>query len=154
MAKPDKYNASARFAPRNSNDLNANLFGDFWRIWVGEMGGRMGGGLQVQATPSGAQLVHTQLSDPLRDIIVEINKDSNNVMARQLLLASGAKQFGRTVQRKSAAAVGQWLESRGLHFNNLRIENGSGLSRVERISAREMGEMLVDSITTALTVTT
>ena len=132
-------------APRNSNDLNANLFGDFWRIWVGEMGGRMGGGLQVQATPSGAQLVHTQLSDPLRDIIVEINKDSNNVMARQLLLASGAKQFGAPgTTQKGAAAVGQWLESRGLHFNHLRIENGSGLSRVERISAREMGEMLVD----------
>ena len=132
-------------APRNSNDLNANLFGDFWRIWVGEMGGSMGGGLQIQPMSGGAQLVHTHLSAPLRDIIVEINKDSNNVMARQLLLAVGAKQFGAPgTTQKGAAAVGQWLESRGLHFNNLRIENGSGLSRVERISAREMGEMLVD----------
>ena len=132
-------------APRNSNDLNANLFGDFWRIWLGEMGGSMGGGLQIQPMSGGAQLVHTHLSAPLRDIIVEINKDSNNVMARQLLLAVGAKQFGAPgTTQKGAAAVGQWLESRGLHFNNLRIENGSGLSRVERISAREMGEMLVD----------
>ncbi len=132
-------------APRNTNDLNANLFGDFWRIWVGEMGGRMNGGLQIQATPAGAQLVHTNLSAPLRDIIVEINKDSNNVMARQLLLAMGAKQFGAPgTTQKGAAAEGQWLESRGLHFTNLRVENGSGLSRVERISAREMGEMLMD----------
>lgn len=132
-------------APRNSNDLNANLFGDFWRIWVGEMGGQLGGGLQIGPTPAGAQLVQTHHSTPLRNIIVEINKDSNNVMARQLLLSMGAQQHGAPgTTQKGAAAVGQFLESRGLRFNNLRIENGSGLSRNERISAREMGEMLVD----------
>lgn len=131
--------------PRAVVDLNANLFGDFWRMWVGEMGGHLNGGLQVRPTPPGAQLVHTHQSVPLRDIIVEINKDSNNVMARQLLLSLGAKQLGAPgTTQKGAAAVGQWLESRGLRFSNLRIENGSGLSRVERISAREMGEMLVD----------
>lgn len=132
-------------APRNSGDLNANLYGDFWRIWVGEMGGQVGGGLEIAPTPSGAQLVQTHHSDPLSVIIREINKDSNNVMARQLLLAMGAKQYGAPgTTQKGAAAVGQWLESRGLHFSNLSIENGCGLSRVERISAREMGEMLVD----------
>lgn len=132
-------------APRNANDLNANLFGDFWKIWVGEMGGHLNGGLQIGPTPGGAQLVHTHHSQPLRNIIVEINKDSNNVMARQLLLSMGAKQHGAPgTTQKGAAAVGQWLESRGLRFSNLRIENGSGLSRSERISAREMGEMLVD----------
>jgi D-alanyl-D-alanine carboxypeptidase/D-alanyl-D-alanine-endopeptidase (penicillin-binding protein 4) len=132
--------------PRNGSDLNANLFADFWRIWVGEMGGSLNGGLQVQAVPGGAHLVNTQYSAPLRDIIVEINKESNNVKARQLLLSAGAKQFGAPgTTQKGAGAVGQWLESRGLHFSNLRIENGSGLSRVERISTREMGEMLIDA---------
>lgn len=132
--------------PRNSNDLNANLFGDFWRIWVGEMGGSLNGGLQVQALPGGAQLVNTHYSAPLRDILVEINKESNNVKARQLLLSMGAKQFGAPgTTQKGAGAVGQFLESRGLRFSNLKIENGSGLSRMERISTREMGEMLVDA---------
>lgn len=134
-----------RLAPRNTRDLNANLFADFWRIWNAEMGGNLGGGLQIGSTPAGAQLVQTHLSAPLREIIMEINKDSNNVMARQLLLSVGAKQLGAPgTTQKGAAAVGQWLESRGLRFSNLRIENGSGLSRVERISAREMGEMLID----------
>ncbi len=131
--------------PRNTSDLSANLFGDFWKIWVGEMGGHLNGSLQVRAVPQGAQLVHTHYSAPLRNIIVEINKDSNNVMARQLLLSMGAKQHGAPgTTQKGAVAVGQFLESRGLRFSNLRIENGSGLSRVERISAREMGEMLID----------
>ena len=132
--------------PRNGSDLNANLFADFWRIWVGEMSGSMNGGLQAQSLPGGAQLVNTQYSAPLRDIIVEINKESNNVKARQLLLSAGAKQFGAPgTTQKGAGAVGQWLESRGLRFSNLKIENGSGLSRIERISTREMGEMLVDA---------
>lgn len=133
-------------APRNGGDLNANLFGDFWKIWVGEMGGRLNGGLQVNAVPAGAQLVDTHHSAPLRDVIVEINKESNNVKARQLLLSMGAKQFGAPgTTQKGAGAVGQFMESRGLRFSSLKIENGSGLSRIERISSREMGEMLVDA---------
>jgi D-alanyl-D-alanine carboxypeptidase/D-alanyl-D-alanine-endopeptidase (penicillin-binding protein 4) len=128
-------------APRNSNELNVNLFGDFWRIWVGEMGGHLAGGLRIAGLPGGAQLVHTHHSTPLRNVIAEINKDSNNVMARQLLLSMGAKQHGAPgTTQKGASAVGQFLESRGLRFSNLRIDNGSGLSRSERISAREMGE--------------
>lgn len=132
--------------PRSPADLNANLFGDFWRMWNGEMGGTMEGSLRVGSVPGGSQLIQTHYSNPLRDVIVEINKDSNNVMARQLLLSMGAKQFGAPGNtQKGAQAVGQFLESRGLRFGNLRIENGSGLSRIERISAREMGEMLVDA---------
>lgn len=38
-----------------------------------------------------------------------------------------------------------WLASRGLHFPELRIENGSGLSRTARISARHMGDLLIDA---------
>lgn len=132
--------------PRNTRDLSANLFGDFWKIWVGEMDGRLNGSLQIRAKPAGARLVSTHQSKPLRDILFEINKDSNNVKARQVLLTMGAKQFGAPgTTQKGAGAVGQFMESRGLRFSNLKIENGSGLSRVERISTREMGEMLVDA---------
>lgn len=133
-------NASARA------DLNTNLFGGFWKIWVGEMRGRMDGQFVRGVTPSNAQLVYTNMSRPARDIIMEVNKDSNNVMARQLLLSVGAKQFGAPgTPQKGAQAVGQFLESRGLSFDELRIENGSGLSRIERISARHMGELLADA---------
>jgi D-alanyl-D-alanine carboxypeptidase/D-alanyl-D-alanine-endopeptidase (penicillin-binding protein 4) len=41
--------------------------------------------------------------------------------------------------------VGAWLVSRGLNFPELRIENGSGLSRVARISARHVGDLLMDA---------
>jgi len=135
--------------PRNAkarNDLNTNIFGGFWKLWVGKLRGQMDGHFVRAKTPRTAQLVHTHRSEPLREVIVDINKSSNNVMARQLMLSVGAKQRGVPgTPQKGAAAIGQWLESRGLQFPELRLENGSGLSRIERISARHLGEMLVDA---------
>lgn len=126
--------------------LNVNLFGSFWKIWSGEMGGQMQGTFVRGGTPQSAQLVYTHRSRPLREIIMEVNKDSNNVMARQILLSIGAKQLGAPgTPQKGAQAIGQWLESRGLSFPELRLENGSGLSRIEQITPRHMGEMLVDA---------
>ncbi|KAG1652840.1 3-octaprenyl-4-hydroxybenzoate carboxy-lyase [Nymphon striatum] len=52
---------------------------------------------------------------------------------------------GKGTQRSGANAIGGWLASRGLNFPELRIENGSGLSRHARISARHVGDLLVDA---------
>ncbi len=136
-------------SPRNAKaraDLNVNIFGGFWKLWVGKLRGQMQGRLIRAQVPPNAELIYTHYSPALREVIVEINKDSNNVMARQLMLSVGAKQMGApATPQKGAIAIGQWLESRGLSFPELRLENGSGLSRIERISARHLGEMLVDA---------
>ena len=73
-----------------------------------------------------------------------MNKFSNNVMARQLFLTLSAemmKQPGRA--DRSAQVVQGWLAQKGLGFPELVMENGSGLSRVERISAASMGRLLL-----------
>ncbi len=127
-------------------DLNTNLFGAFWKVWVGRMGKGMQGQLRNGVTPPQAQLVYRHHSRPLRQIITTINKDSNNVMARQLMLSMGAKGTGAPgTPRNGAQVIGSFLESRGLRFPELRIENGAGLSRISRISARSLGEMLVNA---------
>jgi len=66
-------------------------------------------------------------------------------MARQVMLTIGARMNGQGTQRAGANAIGKWLASRGLHFPELRIENGSGLSRHARITARHVGDLLVDA---------
>src|SRR3546814_19516456 len=38
--------------------------------------------------------------------------------------------------------IRQWLAKKGLISPHLVIENGSGLSRAERVSARELGSLL------------
>lgn len=140
---------SSRNMPRSASaraDLNNNLFGAFWKVWVGRMGKGMQGRHRKGTVPPNGQLVFRHQSKPLRQVIPTINKKSNNVMARQLLLTIGAKGTnGAGTPNNGAQVIGRFLASRGLRFPELRIENGSGLSRISRISARSLGEMLVNA---------
>ncbi len=66
------------------------------------------------------------------------------VMARQLYLALGGIALGAPASgEKSARTIRQWLAARRLSFPELVLENGSGLSRVERLSARSLARLLL-----------
>ena len=117
---------------------DAHLAGLFRALWK-ELGGSLQGGIRPGKTPPTAQLLATSESAPLSDQIRDINKFSNNVMARQLYLALGDGSPDIARQR-----IGEWLAGRGLKFDELVIENGSGLSRQERISADSLNRLLLD----------
>ncbi len=118
-------------------------FYTFRKLWR-ELGGSFNGNLKVQDLPIGATKILEQQSDPLGYVIRDINKWSNNLMARQLLLTLAAEKSGTpATEVKGAEAIKAWLAGKGLRFDELVIENGSGLSRIERISAEHLGKMLV-----------
>jgi len=119
------------------------IHGVFKTLWQ-EMGGRFTGGAREAVVPDGATLLHSAISPPLSEIIRVVNKYSNNVMTRQLLLTLGAEKHGApgTVD-KGIAVVHEWLKQRDLEFAELVLENGSGLSRAARISARHLGAVLL-----------
>jgi D-alanyl-D-alanine carboxypeptidase/D-alanyl-D-alanine-endopeptidase (penicillin-binding protein 4) len=117
--------------------------GLFRALWA-ELGGSLAGGIREGTVPRGAMLIARQESPALAELVRDINKFSNNVMARQLYLALGAAAFGApATAEKSERAVRQWLAHKGLDVPGLALENGSGLSRIERISTRGMGNLLV-----------
>ena len=68
-------------------------------------------------------------------LIRDINKFSNNVMTQQLFLTMGAAGGEPGNPARGAAAVRDLLSARGIDAPGLVLENGCGLSRVERISA-------------------
>ena len=112
-------------------------------LWAG-MGGKIAGGLVLAPLPEEAIRWHRHRSPPLSLVIRGINKFSNNVMARNLLLTLGAEQFGAPgTTQKGRQAVEAWLERRGVLLPHLRIDNGAGLSRHSRISARGLGRVLL-----------
>ena len=79
----------------------------------------------------------------LADDVIDINKYSNNVMARQLLLTLALEKMGKPATTSNGELVIQgWLKQNGLDFPGLVIENGSGLSRNEAISAEQMNQLL------------
>ena len=123
------------------------LFTLLWR----ELGGTFAGGVRDMDKPAGARLLLAHRTQTLAEIVRDINKFSNNVMARQLYLALGAITLGAPASsEKSARSVGQWLSGRGLSFPELMLENGSGLSRIERISAKNLGQLLLVAHRTAV----
>ena len=112
-------------------------------LWT-RMGGRIGGGLAHAPLPEGSVLWHRHRSPPLASIVRGINKFSNNVMSRNLLLTLGAEHFGAPgTTDKGRRAVKAWLKRRGVDLPHLRLVNGAGLSRDTRITARGLGRILL-----------
>lgn len=118
-------------------------YGLFRSLWTGA-GASLKGELRVDAVPEDLEPFHTFESLALGDIIRLINKWSNNVMARHLLLTLGAERFGApaTVANGRQAVI-ELLHERGLDFPELRLDNGAGLSRETRISAASLGRLLL-----------
>jgi D-alanyl-D-alanine carboxypeptidase/D-alanyl-D-alanine-endopeptidase (penicillin-binding protein 4) len=116
--------------------------GVFRQLWT-ELGGRIEGGVRAGAVPAGARLLARGESPALAEVVREINKFSNNVMARQLYLTLGAEAAKRPARSADAeAALRAWLAQKELRMPELAIENGAGLSRSDRISAENLGRLL------------
>jgi D-alanyl-D-alanine carboxypeptidase/D-alanyl-D-alanine-endopeptidase (penicillin-binding protein 4) len=119
-----------------------HLFGAFHALWQ-EMGGTLGGRFRLGAVPKQARKIYVRNSRPLAELIRGINKFSNNVMARQLLLTLSAEQYGMpgTVD-KGRQAIGAWLRQNDISSTGLVIDNGAGLSRRVRITPATLGHVL------------
>jgi D-alanyl-D-alanine carboxypeptidase/D-alanyl-D-alanine-endopeptidase (penicillin-binding protein 4) len=117
----------------------AAAFDALWR----DLGGSISGKIRLGQVPKDARQFHRHLSQPLSVIIRDINKNSNNLMARMLFLTLGTKRYGASgTPEKSRDAVAAWLRESGLSMPELMVENGSGLSRDTRISAGSLGDLL------------
>jgi len=118
-------------------------YGLFRALWQ-ESGGILRGGMARRAVPPDATALASLESVPLGDVVASINKFSNNVMARHLLLTLGAERFGApaTVD-KGQRAVQVELAKAGLELPELNVGNGAGLSRETRISARNLTRVLL-----------
>ncbi|MFC0398361.1 D-alanyl-D-alanine carboxypeptidase/D-alanyl-D-alanine endopeptidase [Paraburkholderia rhizosphaerae] len=123
-------------------DHSAFFAGGFLALWK-QTGGTFSGTTREGAVPVGARLVATHQGPPLSDIVHDINKFSNNTMARNLFLTIGAVESKPpATPAKSARAIGSFLKNSALSTEYLTLENGSGLSRNEQITALSLAGLL------------
>ena len=115
---------------------------DVFRALWKEVGGKLDGQVRDGIVPTGASLFDTHYSAPLAEQIRDINKFSNNVMARQLFLTLSLEPDTPASVAHSEQVMRGWLAKNNLHFPELVLENGAGLSRKARISARSMAQLL------------
>ncbi|MES2831117.1 MAG: D-alanyl-D-alanine carboxypeptidase/D-alanyl-D-alanine-endopeptidase [Pseudomonadota bacterium] len=116
------------------------VFRQLWR----DLGGSLQGQVIDGVLPADARLLAERESVALPEVLRDMNKFSNNVIARHLLLTI-ATEVGRMpgTPERGAHAVKSWLAAKGIDNPEVVIENGAGLSRIERISAGTLGRMLV-----------
>ena len=113
------------------------LFRPLWR----ELGGALHGAVREGRVPQSARLAAQVASPPLATVVRDINKFSNNVMARQVFLSldNALPATPEGARRRIRA----WLAGKGISLPELVLDNGSGLSRSERISAEGLSQILL-----------
>lgn len=141
-------------APAPAVPAAPKIVADLWR----EAGGRIAG--RVIETPrwSGSERLRSQspwasqIAVPLAEVLREMNKTSNNLAARGLLLsladggslmkkvAFGSGEAARL--RDAQARVHEWLQSQGFADDDIHVDVGSGQSRAERGKPRAMVQLL------------
>ncbi|KDB50823.1 D-alanyl-D-alanine carboxypeptidase/D-alanyl-D-alanine-endopeptidase [Sphaerotilus natans subsp. natans DSM 6575] len=110
-----------------------------WRA----LGGRLQGRVREGLTPAGATVLTEWRSPVLPEVLRDMNKHSNNMIAQQVLLALAPGQPAQPATFEAARAEVQALAlARGCREGELVIDNGSGLSRQERITPRCLGRLL------------
>jgi D-alanyl-D-alanine carboxypeptidase/D-alanyl-D-alanine-endopeptidase (penicillin-binding protein 4) len=139
---PVAYAAPAQF--------DARLLRAAWRDLGGTLSGRVRDGRAPVDTAPSFELV----SPPLADIVRDLSKFSNNVMAQQLFLTLGLRGPAPGTPASARAVLQSWLTDKlSGHLTpdsggnddlaaGLVVDNGSGLSRETRISAAAIAALL------------
>ncbi len=125
--------------PLTPQEVTGALFRQLWQ----EAGGQLEGAIVAGSVPTTAVVVTEMSSLPLPEILRAMNKHSNNVMTRLVMLTLDHQARQAPASAAAAATLVQnWFARLGIDTQGLLIENGSGLSRSERISALQLGSML------------
>jgi len=140
---PKGCSTSSYLSVMDQGDYTGALITGLWQQLGGTLTGQIRQGLRPR--DANTELLATTSSRDLVTMVRDINKWSNNVMVRQLFLSLGAK-FRQPGDRDDLAAaertIREWLATKGIDSQGMVFENGSGLSRLERISARQMASLL------------
>lgn len=125
-------------APADPNGFAARAIEGMWR----ELGGKITGSVHDGKVPVGLKPVFTSASPSLAEVVRDINKYSNNVMTQQVFLTLGLKSSGRGTWDSGRQAMNQWWQRRWPQLPAPVWDNGAGLSRDERVTARGLAGML------------
>jgi D-alanyl-D-alanine carboxypeptidase/D-alanyl-D-alanine-endopeptidase (penicillin-binding protein 4) len=138
----------------NVLERDAYIDGLFRLTWK-QLGGKLNGKTLTGSAPLDARLLAEHRARALPEVVRDTNKPSDNALARTLFLSLGALEAdpvlgsrplpvvaGETTYTRADATIRTWMRAHGIDDSGFVIENGSGLSRIERISPLQMGGLL------------
>jgi D-alanyl-D-alanine carboxypeptidase/D-alanyl-D-alanine-endopeptidase (penicillin-binding protein 4) len=124
-------------------ELTERLFRTLWQGLGGTWAGRA---LEQAAPAAGTRVLARRQSRPWGEVLRHLNKTSDNALTRLLFLELGVPAMAAnpqaTTRELADRAVRQWLAGHGITDAGLVLDNGSGLSRSERITPWQLASML------------
>ena len=120
----------------NENTLYA---GELFKFFLLKENIRFSGPLSIgTAGPSATRILEYQSPYQLIDIVAKILEHSNNFVTNQLLIAAGIKANGAPGSLGKAVQTARKYATENLKVEGLRISEGSGISRKNRVTANQM----------------
>ena len=125
-------------------DFADRLFRALWST----LGGRFTGTMRDGVMPESAKLIAEHQSRTLAEINRDINKRSDNPMTRMMYftlgtdLKSAVADSAQTTAARADRVIRAWLAARSIDAKGLVLDNGSGLSRSERIMPITLAQVL------------
>ena len=136
-------NGIGRISLAQDPSVSLEYAGELIAAFINQAGGGVKGAISTGTVPEGLKpvYVHRQ-SRALSEILVELFRDSNNYIANQVFLEIGGQRFGGPVSlEKSLKAANALLAAHGL-AGDIHLEEGSGISRDNRFTARGLAKVL------------
>ncbi len=131
ISTTSRYGVSAYVYVNNPSLYTTTSFQDA----LEQMGVQVGGQPILGEVPAKSKRIASYASESLARVICDSNKVSNNFVAEQLLKTLGAEVLGKPgTTAKGLQVVSGFLEEMGIPADAYALENGSGLSRNNRLS--------------------
>jgi D-alanyl-D-alanine carboxypeptidase/D-alanyl-D-alanine-endopeptidase (penicillin-binding protein 4) len=134
---------SGRISLSQDPAVSLQYAGELTAAFIERAGGSVSGKISTGTVPSGLEpvYVHRQ-SRPLSEILVALLRASNNYIANQVFLEIGGHRLGGPVSlAKSLKVANEMLAAHGL-ASEIHLEEGSGISRDNRFTARGLAKVL------------
>jgi D-alanyl-D-alanine carboxypeptidase/D-alanyl-D-alanine-endopeptidase (penicillin-binding protein 4) len=136
-------NGTGRISLSQDRTVSLQYAGELTAAFIARAGGSVKGKISTGTVPEGLEpvYVHRQ-SRTLSQILVELLRASNNYIANQVFLEIGAHRLGGPVSlEKSLQVANGMLAAHGLAAA-IHLEEGSGISRDNRFTARGLAKVL------------
>ncbi|MFC1515967.1 D-alanyl-D-alanine carboxypeptidase/D-alanyl-D-alanine-endopeptidase [Thermodesulfobacteriota bacterium] len=129
-----------RIVLSKENHENVLYAGDLFRYFLNREGIRSSGRVAIgNVKKDGDKLIFTYTSPfSMTQVISKLFEHSNNFMANQILITSGVKAYGPPGNLEKGIRAAKYYSKQVLNRDELRIAEGSGISRSNRISAETL----------------
>jgi len=136
-------NGKGRISLSQDPMVSLQYAGELIAAFIARAGGSVKGKISTGTVPAGLKPVYVhQQSRTLSQILVELLRASNNYIANQVFLEIGAHRLGGPVSlEKSLRVANEMLAAHGL-ADAIHLEEGSGISRDNRFTARGLAKVL------------